>query len=82
MNEPSHIIVIDDDTMIRLVVAMALQAAGFTTSEAASGEEGLRLFNEKGADAVMLDVMMPDGMDGFETCAEFRKLPGGSTFPC
>jgi len=81
MAEPSHLIVIDDDSMIRLVVAMALQAAGFTTSEVASGEEGLRLFNEKGADAILLDVMMPGGMNGFETCAEFRKLPGGQHIP-
>lgn len=81
MQDRSQIIIIDDDSLIRLVVAMALQAAGFTTSEAASGEEGLRLFNEKGADAVLLDVMMPDGMDGFETCAEFRKLPAGQHIP-
>ncbi len=81
MKEPSHIIIIDDDSLIRLVVVMALQAAGFTTSEAASGEEGLRLFNEKGADAILQDVMMPGGMDGFETCAEFRKLPGGQHIP-
>jgi diguanylate cyclase len=81
MQDPSHIIVIDDDPLIRLVVVMALQAAGLITSEAASGEEGLRLFNEKGADAVLLDVMMPDGMDGYETCAEFRNLPGGQHMP-
>ncbi|WP_340123830.1 putative bifunctional diguanylate cyclase/phosphodiesterase [Methylobacter svalbardensis] len=81
MQDQSHIIIIDDDSLIRLVVAMALQAVGFTTNEAASGEEGLRLFSEMGGDAVLLDVMMPDGMDGFETCAEFRKLPGGQHIP-
>ena len=81
MTDQSHILVIDDDPMIRLVVTMALQAVGLTTSEASSGEEGLRLFNEKGADAVLLDVMMPEGLDGFATCAEFRMLPGGQHIP-
>jgi diguanylate cyclase (GGDEF)-like protein len=81
MKDSSHIIVIDDDPMIRLVVAMALQAVGLTSSEAASGEEGLQLFIEKGANGVLLDVMMPDGMDGFATCAEFRNLPAGQHIP-
>ena len=81
MKDQTHIIVIDDDPLIRLVVTMALQAAGFTTSEAASGEEGLQLFNQMGADAVLLDVMMPDGMDGYATCAEFRNLPDGQHIP-
>jgi diguanylate cyclase (GGDEF)-like protein len=58
-----------------------LQAVGLATIEAESGEEGLRLFNEKGADAVLLDVMMPGGMNGFATCAEFRKQPYGQHIP-
>jgi len=81
MKDQAHIIVIDDDPLIRLVVTMALQAVGLTTSEASSGEEGLQLFKEMGADALLLDVMMPDGMDGFATCAEFRKLPEGQHIP-
>ncbi|UOA10066.1 GGDEF domain-containing response regulator [Methylobacter sp. S3L5C] len=81
MQVPSHIIIIDDDSLIRLVVAMALQAAGFITSEAASGKEGLQLFHKKGADAILLDVIMPGGMDGFETCSEFRKLPTAKYIP-
>lgn len=81
MKDQAHIIVIDDDPLIRLVVTMALQAVGLTTSEASSGEEGLRLFKEMGADALLLDVMMPGGMDGFATCAEFRKLPEGQHIP-
>lgn len=81
MKDQTHIIVIDDDPLIRLVVTMALQAVGLTTSEAVSGEEGLQLFNEKGADAVLLDVMMPDGMDGFATCARLRNLPEGKHTP-
>jgi diguanylate cyclase (GGDEF)-like protein len=81
MKDQAHIIVIDDDPMIRLVVAMALQSVSLTTSEAASGEEGLKLFSELGADAILLDVMMPNGMDGFATCTEFRNLPGGQLIP-
>ena len=81
MKDQYQIIVIDDDPLIRLVVAMALQAVGITTIEAKSGEEGLRLFKEMGGDAILLDVMMPDGMDGFATCSELRNLPDGQHIP-
>jgi diguanylate cyclase len=81
MQDPSHIIIIDDDPLIRLLVAKALQATGLQTTEAASGEEGLKLFAEHGANAVLLDVMMPDGIDGFDTCMKLRKLPNGQHIP-
>jgi diguanylate cyclase len=81
MQDLSHILVIDDDPFIRLLVVKALQAVGLQTTEAASGEEGLKLFAEFGADAVMLDVMMPGGMDGFAACASFRSLPDGQHIP-
>jgi diguanylate cyclase len=82
MDDSYNIIVIDDDAMIRLLVAKTLQAAGMQTTEAASGEEGLRIFKERGdVDAVLLDVMMPNGMDGFNVCSELRKQPGGEHIP-
>ena len=76
-----HVLVIDDDSLIRLLVTEALQAEGLKVSEAESGEQGLRQFAESGADAVLLDVMMPSGIDGFETCVELRKIPGGEHTP-
>jgi diguanylate cyclase (GGDEF)-like protein len=81
MLEPYRILIIDDDPVIRLLSATALQAAGLQTTEFASGEEGLQHFIAAGADAVLLDVLMPNGMDGFVACKEFRKLPNGQHIP-
>jgi diguanylate cyclase len=82
MQATPHIIVIDDDPLIRTLVSSALQANGMQTTEATSGEQGLELFMEfGGVDAVLLDVMMPNGMDGFAVCSEFKKLPGGEHMP-
>lgn len=81
MQQQSPIIVIDDDPLIRYVVCKALKAINLTSIEAENGEEGLHLYREQGADAVLLDVMMPDGMDGYATCAEFRAQPGGQHIP-
>ncbi len=81
MPQQSTVIIIDDDPLIRLVVSKTLQAAGLLTFEAVSGEEGLALFKEKKADAILLDVMMPSGMDGYAVCTELRNLPEGRHVP-
>ena len=81
MPQQPTVIIIDDDPLIRLVVSKTLQAVGLDTIEAASGEEGLRLFKEKKADAILLDVMMPSGVDGYVTCAAIRSLPEGQHVP-
>ena len=82
MQNTPHIIIIDDDQLIRTLVASALQANGMRTTEAISCEQGLELFLKNGgADAVLLDVMMPNGMDGFAACSEFKKLPSGEHMP-
>lgn len=81
MPDQHRILIIDDDPLIRLLVATALQSVGLQTTEASSGEEGLKLFAESGADAVLLDVTMPSGMDGFAACTKFRNLPDGQHIP-
>ncbi len=81
MQDLSHIIVIDDDPLVRLLASKALQAVGLDTTEASSGEDGLQIFMEHGADAFLLDVMMPGGIDGFTTCTMLRNLPEGQHIP-
>ena len=81
MQRSAPIIIIDDDSLIRFMLSTALQGQGLTTMEAASGEEGLKLFEQYGAEAVLVDVVMPNGMDGFETCSEFRIRTEGEHLP-
>ena len=81
MEQSLSVLVIDDDPLIRLLVSSKLQAIGLNVLEAASGEEGLRLFDERRADAVLLDVMMPSGIDGYKTCAALRGRPHGEHVP-
>lgn len=75
MQDTSCILIIDDDPMIRLLISEALQAIGFTTLAAGSGEEGIHLFQAHRVTAILLDVLMPEGMDGFDTCSALRALP-------
>ena len=62
---PPKIIIIDDDTSLRRVLEYNLQEAGYAVGTAASGEEGLRLFDEVSPALVITDMKMP-GMDGMQ----------------
>lgn len=69
------ILVVDDESAVRRTVSRMLELMGFTTLQAADGEEGIAIFREMGADVslVMLDLTMPR-MDGEQTFAELRRI--------
>jgi PAS domain S-box-containing protein len=74
------VLVVDDDLTMRLLARTSLEQAGFVVEEAEHGEQALSLFAYVRPDIVLLDVMMP-GLDGFDTCAALRRLPGGERTP-
>lgn len=64
-------LVIDDEPMVRQVIAGMLKQDGWTTTEVASGEAGVRCAAGEPFDIVFLDLTMP-GMSGIETAAVLR----------
>ena len=68
----SSILLIDDDDSLRRVMEFSLTEAGYTVQTAASGEDGLRLFEKDAFDAVITDITMP-GMSGMEVLAKVRE---------
>ena len=67
MDEPSTILVVDEDPSIRDVLVQKLEALGYRTLEARNGREALDTVALEPPDLIMLDVMMPV-MDGFQAC--------------
>jgi two-component system NtrC family response regulator len=68
----SIILLIDDDDSLRRVMEFSLTEAGHTVQTAASGEDGLRLFEKGTFDAVITDITMP-GMSGMEVLAKIHQ---------
>ena len=68
----AKILIVDDAQQVRRVLRTALTSAGYTTYEAASGEEALDSIRAALPDAILLDVNMP-GMGGLEACREIRR---------
>src|SRR5712691_9189721 len=72
-----RVLVVDDEPMVREVLARYLEQAGFAVSTAEDGEEALTAFGSEQPDLVLLDLMLPR-IDGFEV---FRRMRAGSSTP-
>lgn len=69
----ARILIIDDETNIRLMMRLALEQAGHTVEVASDGTEGLQKFGDsQGWDLVLLDHRMP-GMSGTEVQHEIYR---------
>jgi DNA-binding response OmpR family regulator len=66
------ILIVEDDTGIRVILQDTLTSQGYDVVEAEDGIKGLELAKELKPDLVILDVMLPL-MDGFEVCKRIRK---------
>ncbi|MBK8323314.1 MAG: EAL domain-containing protein [Betaproteobacteria bacterium] len=79
-NAPPLALVVDDDPLFRTATVAALTRFGLRVVEASDGDEGLERFAARPADVILLDAQMPR-LDGFETCARLRDMPGGAAVP-
>jgi two-component system OmpR family response regulator len=67
-----RVLVVEDDARMAELLRRGLQEEGYAVDLASTGEEGVWLGTENDYDAVVLDVMLPDG-DGFEVCRRLRQ---------
>ncbi len=70
---PRRVVVVDDEPMVREVVATYLTHAGFRVEVLEDGRSAIDYVRRHGADLVVLDVMLPI-VDGLDVLAEIRKL--------
>jgi CheY-like chemotaxis protein len=70
----AHILIVDDETIACRAIAHALEKAQLQSVSVEDPKAAFQLLSEKPFDLVFLDVNMP-GLDGYELCAQLRKLP-------
>lgn len=70
-----HVLVCDDDQLLRELVRYEMEGAGHTVSEAVDGVEALAKSALEAPDVILLDLMMPR-MDGNEVIRQLRKRDG------
>ncbi len=74
------ILIIDDDSVLRGLVAKKLTGRGYRVEEAKDGEEGVRMIEEIDPDLVLLDIVMPK-MNGFDVLREIVNEEGKVEVP-
>ena len=69
------ILIVEDQIDIRTLITMTLEFGDFELHEAEDGASGLSLAQRLRPDIVLLDVMMPGELDGFQVCTQIKRDP-------
>jgi two-component system response regulator MprA len=75
----ARILVVDDDQNLLRMLRRGLAFAGYAVSTAEDGQQALELAREREPELIVLDVMLPQPLDGFEVARRLRA--GGSDVP-
>lgn len=74
------ILIVEDNEKNMKLVRDVLQAKGYATLEAVTGEDGVRLAGEHRPALVLMDIQLP-GIDGFEALRQLRADPATAAIP-
>lgn len=69
----AHILVIDDDYHMRLVVRQMLEQKNHTVVDEEDGQKGVKRYASESFDLVITDIVMPE-KEGLETIRELKKI--------
>ena len=76
LSETPRILVVDDSRLQRRILVTSLVKAGYSVTEAASGEEALEIYEKDPPDIILSDWVMP-GISGLELCKTLRSARTG-----
>lgn len=75
-----HILIVDDQMDMRMVLKITLERVGWRISEAADGSEVMAAIEQKQPDIVLLDYNMPE-VNGLEACKLVKGDPQTQHIP-
>ena len=68
------ILIIEDTPRVVRLVTEVLHAAGYQVLSAGDGEMGLEMLTMEEPDLVLLDILLSEGLDGYEVCRRLREF--------
>jgi CheY-like chemotaxis protein len=80
LSDHSRVLVIDDEPLLRELVADALRESGFEVQSAANGMQALELLSSWVPQAIVLDLMMPR-LDGIGFTESLQDNPSWAAIP-
>ncbi|MCB0026334.1 MAG: response regulator, partial [Anaerolineales bacterium] len=76
----THVLIVDDDRIVRKIVETNLNSQGYKVTVAGDGLEGLNALMTEKPDVIVMDKMMPN-MDGYELTRRIRREPRFAQIP-
>jgi DNA-binding response OmpR family regulator len=73
MNQPAHLLLIEDDPAVARSLRDGLERDGYAVTWKETGAEGVAYARDHNPHLVVLDVRLPDG-SGFDFCRQMRQL--------
>jgi PAS domain S-box-containing protein len=70
--QQSNVLIVDDNPVNLNVLRRILMPAGYKVYPVRSGEMALKVIQKSSPDIILLDIMMPQGMDGYEVCRRLK----------
>ena len=70
-----RVLIVDDHMELRKLVRMTLDYDGYEIHEAENGDRALEMVGELRPDVLVLDVMMPGSLDGYQVCEAVKSDP-------
>src|SRR3989344_150296 len=71
-NNPKKILIVEDNKLLQQVYFDKLVKQGFVILQAYNGPQGLSMATNYQPDLIILDVMLPGGLNGFDVLSQLR----------
>ncbi len=75
------VLIVDDEPQIADVLRDYLKQGGYEVLSARDGQTALTLVRHERPDLIILDLMLPNGMDGLDVCRHLRQDPAFAEIP-
>ncbi len=76
-----HVLVVEDQDSIRKMIEALVGARGFSVTAVPNGSKAIDAALVSPPDIVLLDLMLPGNLDGFEVCRTLRAQPATENIP-
>ena len=68
-----RLLIVDDEPVVARILDKILRKQGYEARTVDSGDDCLAIMEEFAPGVILLDIEMPDGIDGYETCRRVRS---------
>ncbi len=74
-NTKKTVLFVEDDTSLQKILREKLNEVGFAVDSAETGQQALNKIKAQAPDLVLLDIMLPGGMNGFDVMEQLKANP-------